>query len=609
MEKKKPYASVGSNAIWVMGKQLKYSPWVFAIHALSIPVGVGMSYAAIYLPSLVVKEVAGGNSLSEIALHVGILMLLMLIGGAIESGSKLMLDGLQQNFRMSITLLICRKAMSIHYQQYEDKNTRDLFHRAQRATQQWGGIWPVCDMPRQTAELVKSILCYLLFGSVISVVSPWLLPILTIAPLINWLCVRAYHKYEYNNREKCADEETKLWYVQQQTADFATGKDIRIYGMAEWFGSLFRGLHHDISKWETTLAHKRFLSQLADLVVILVRDGVAYWILITMTLQGQITVDKFVLYFAAISSFATWVGNILNGWNQLHANSLKLCDLREFAELEEGNGSGEIDVKSHLSKAPEIVFDHVSFRYEGAEKEALHDISFTMKPGEKVALVGLNGAGKTTLVKLLCGLYRPTSGEIRVNGVPIDKFRLTDYYQLFSVVFQDIRTGFFSLAQTVSGTAGENVNEKKVELCMRMAGLSEKLDSLPDGIYTRLDKQLHENGTELSGGEAQKLMLARALYKDAPMLVLDEPTAALDPIAENRIYQEYHEMSAKKTALFISHRLASTRFCDRILYLENGEIVEKGTHEQLVKLGGKYSELFEIQSCWYREEYEKGEGV
>ena len=193
MEKKKPYASVGSNAFWIMGKQLKYSPWVFAIHVLSIPVGVGMSYAAIYLPSLVVKEVSGENPLGEIALHIGILMFLMLVGGAIESGSKLLLNGLQQTFRTAIITRLCRKAMCIHYQTYEDKKTRDLFRRALRATQQWGGRWPLCDMPRQLAELVKSVLCYLLFGSVISIVSPWLLPVLTLAPLVNWACVRAYH--------------------------------------------------------------------------------------------------------------------------------------------------------------------------------------------------------------------------------------------------------------------------------------------------------------------------------------------------------------------------------------------------------------------------------
>ena len=409
--------------------------------------------------------------------------------------------------------------------------------------------------------------------------------------------------------EPITDKDTKLWYVQQQTADFTAGKDIRIFGMAEWFTSLFKELDRDISRWETSLAYKKFLSKLGDLVVILLRDGVAYWILITMTLQGKITVDKFVLYFAAISSFATWVGNILNGCNELHAFSLKICDLREFLEMKEDKGNDAVEIKPHLSCSPEIVFDHVSFRYEGADKDALHDISFTIKPGEKTALVGLNGAGKTTLVKLLCGLYRPTSGEVRLNGIPVDKFNLEDYYRLFSVVFQDIRTGFFSLAQIVSGMVGDTVDEKLAEQCMRMAGLSEKLDSLPEGIHTKLDKQLHENGTELSGGEAQKLMLARALHKDAPMLVLDEPTAALDPIAESRIYQEYQIMTAEKTSLFISHRLASTRFCDSILYLENGEIVERGTHEQLVKQGGKYSELFEIQSCWYREDYEKGEEV
>ena len=328
-----------------------------------------------------------------------------------------------------------------------------------------------------------------------------------------------------------------------------------------------------------------------------------------MTLRGEIAVDKFVLYFAAISSFATWVGKILNVWNKLHASSLHLCDLREFLELPDYQGKGEAEIEKHLKGAPEIVFDHVSFRYEGAEQDALHDISFTMKPGEKIALVGLNGAGKTTLVKLLCGLYLPTSGEIRMNGVSIDKFTLRDYYKMFSPVFQDIRTGFFSLAQTVAGTADEMVDEMRVERCMKMSGLTDKLDSLPKGIHTKLDKQLNQDGTELSGGEAQKLMLARALYKDAPVLVLDEPTAAMDPIAESNVYREYQKMAEQKSALFISHRLASTRFCDRIFFLEKGCIVETGSYDQLMKRGGKYSQLYEMQSCWYRKDYEKGDSL
>lgn len=260
-----------------------------------------------------------------------------------------------------------------------------------------------------------------------------------------------------------------------------------------------------------------------------------------------------------------------------------------------------------MNRAPEIVFEHVSFRYDGATEDAIHDLSFTLHAGEKLALVGLNGAGKTTLVKLMCGLYRPTQGTIYYNGVPASAFKRREYYRLFSPVFQSVRTMLFSIAEHVSGRALEQTDLQRVEACLRQAGLWDKVASLPKGVLTPLDKQVDEAGTELSGGEAQKLMLARALYKDAPTLVLDEPTAALDPIAESRIYAEYNAMAQGKSSLFISHRLASTAFCDRVLYLENGCIAEEGTHAELLRRGGKYKELFDIQSCWYKEG-EDGEG-
>ena len=395
--------------------------------------------------------------------------------------------------------------------------------------------------------------------------------------------------------------------MNDRAADFAAAKDIRIYGMADWLKQLSKALFDKDVAWQKKLSGRQLLTRLADLGVILLRDGLAYGVLIAMFLRGEITVDQFVLYFAAISGFATYIGNIMTAWNEMHAASLVVSDYREFLDLPDGDGTGEAHAREHIFPAPEIVFDHVSFRYDGAEKDTLHDISLTFHSGERIALVGMNGAGKTTLVKLLCGLYTPTSGEIRIDGVPVSGFCREEYYRLFSPVFQNVQTAFFSLAETVAGSTGENVDRARAESCMRRAGLGKKLDSLPRGIDTRLDKQVNKEGIELSGGEAQKLMMARAFYKNAPVLVLDEPTAALDPIAENEIYLQYRDMTEGKTSLFISHRLASTQFCDRVLFLQEGRITEEGTHRQLLEKGGEYARLYEIQSCWYRKEYKGGE--
>ena len=608
MKKKKPTHSVFSNFAWSLKMLLKYSKAAFFITALFIPINIGLRYLEIYLPSLVVSEITNGQTLTHSLLSIGIVMLLIMLGNIIVQALGHIRNSTLGIYRYKMTALVTRKQLSMFYQTYEQKKVRDLANRASNATQMWDGVQPLTDIVYNGFGMLENLLGYILFGSVISFASPWLVPILTVAPIVNILSVKAYNKWEYAHRSKMTDLNQKLGHVEELPDDFAAAKDIRIYSMASWLRECYRDLSDQRSKWDRNVVKKSFLSRIADLVVILIRDGGAYALLIHMFYSGKIGIDEFVLYFAAISSFASWVGDIISCWNKANTVSLKLCDFRDFVDYPEYDGSGIAKATDHMNTVPEIEFKNVSFRYDGAEQDTIHDLSLKIKSGEKLALVGLNGAGKTTLVKLLCGLYRPTSGEIFFNGIPLSDFKREDYYKLISPVFQEIRTAFFSLAETVSGKSTAETDLEKAETCMRQAGLGAKIDALPDGIHTKLNKKVHENGTELSGGEAQKLMLARALYKDAPLLILDEPTAALDPIAESKIYTEFNVMAKSKTSLFISHRLASTSFCDRIILLENGNITEEGTHQELMGANGTYKGLFDIQSCWYKEDMEGGDG-
>ena len=548
MKKKKPTHSVFSNFAWSLKMLLKYSKAAFFITALFIPINIGLRYLEIYLPSLVVSEVTNGQTLNHSLLSIGIVMLLIMLGYIIIQALGHIRNSTLGIYRYKMTDLVTRKQLSMFYQTYEQKKVRDLANRASNATQMWDGVQPLTDIVYNGFGMLENLLGYILFGSVISFASPWLVPILTVAPIVNILSVKAYNKWEYAHRSKMTHLNQKLGHVEELPDDFAAAKDIRIYSMASWLRECYRDLSDQRSKWDRNVVKKSFLSRIADLVVILIRDGGAYALLIHMFYSGKIGIDEFVLYFAAISSFASWVGGIISCWNKANTVSLKLCDFRDFVDYPEYDGSGIAKAADHMNTVPEIEFKNVSFRYDGAEQDTIHDLSLKIKSGEKLALVGLNGAGKTTLVKLLCGLYRPTSGEIFFNSIPLSDFKREDYYKLISPVFQEIRTTFFSLAETVSGKSTSETDLEKAETCMRQAGLGAKIDALPDGIHTKLNKKVHENGTELSGGEAQKLIL------------------------------------------------------------ENGNITEEGTHQELMGANGTYKGLFDIQSCWYKEDMEGGDG-
>jgi ABC-type multidrug transport system fused ATPase/permease subunit len=375
--------------------------------------------------------------------------------------------------------------------------------------------------------------------------------------------------------------------------------------MSEWLhkmGRIFTGEYQNIVKG---VEYRHFGGAMLNFLIVFFRDGGAYIYLIYKAVAGEVNAGEFVLYFSAIGQFAGLVQGVADRWLDVRTGSLQICDFREYLEYPNRTNRGKGIDLPESSAGLSIELKNVTYKYPKAETPTIKNVNLTIEAGEKIALVGLNGAGKTTLVKLICGMYQPTEGEIFVDGHRVNEYNIHDYHSLFSAVFQRFRFLPTSILQNITIVPKEDTDMKKLEKCVELAGLTEKINTLDNGLDTPLIKEINPGGTEFSGGEQQKLMLARAIYKDAPILILDEPTAALDPIAESEMYMKYNGIAKNKTSVFISHRLASTRFCDRIVLISDGEITEIGTHDVLVKQGGGYAELFEIQSYYYRENKEE----
>ena len=450
-------------------------------------------------------------------------------------------------------------------------------------------------------ELFQAILGFGLYLLLLSNIEPVLLLLVIATTIIGYFVSRKMNEWGYTHREESAKYQKTLNYITNEIMANEIPKDIRIFGMQPWLSDIYNSALSLYENFCKRREKKYLLANLLDVTLTFLRNGFAYFYLIEMALKQQLSASSFLLYFTAVTGITNWVTTILEQAIKLHRQSLNTNEYRELLEYPEPflfeNGK---PLEKDLSKDYTITLENISYRYPDAKKDTLSHINLTIHPGEKVAIVGLNGAGKTTLVKLVCGFLDPTEGRVLLNGEDIRQYNRRDYYNLFSAVFQDFSRLQTSIAANVAQNEGI-IDYEKVKKCIEKAGLTEKIQELPQGLETPLGRIFHDDGIELSGGETQRLMLARALYKDAPMLVLDEPTAALDPIAENDMYLKYNEMTKGRTSLYISHRLASTQFCDRILFLADGKIAEEGTHETLRKASGGYAQLFEVQSKYYKE--------
>lgn len=405
-----------------------------------------------------------------------------------------------------------------------------------------------------------------------------------------------------------ADQRGWMYYA-RLFENFDYGKEIRLNAMGDWLLKRERAFFTRVNDNLKQQNDGYIRSGLIGSGCTFLQQCAAYTWLILRTMQGGISVGSFTMYVSAVTSFASALRTVLDNLTEIRVYDRFYDRLDEYLSVparlrgDVGDRNSDISARNEKRILPEgehvIEFRNVGFRYSGSDTWALRDVNLTLKPETKLAVVGENGAGKTTFVKLLTRLYDPTEGVIMMDGIPIQEYDYDSYMSAFSAVFQDYRLFSFSLEENV--TLASPADERRVENILRRVGLGEKLDDLPKGIHTAVYKNFDENGFEPSGGEGQRIALARALYKDAPIVVLDEPTAALDPRAEFELYQHFNELTKGKTAVYISHRLSSTRFCDEIMVFADGRIVERGTHEELMKREGVYAELFKMQAQFYRE--------
>lgn len=380
-----------------------------------------------------------------------------------------------------------------------------------------------------------------------------------------------------------------------------TGKDLRIFGQQELIEEGVLGQQQEALEKLKEIRKQGMTQSGIEATLTTVNCGLIYLYAAFKAYLGLITVGSVVKYASGIIQCINGIKNILfcaTGWRQAVDYGREYLEYLEF-ENSTKDGSGHVSENEDQSILLEC--EHVSFRYPGTKEDAIHDLNLKMvlKPGDHIAIVGRNGSGKTTFIKLLCRLYNVTEGVIRVNGKDIRDYVYEEYVDIFSVVFQDYRMFSLELGENIA--ASEKVEEERVLDAMRKAGLGHRLENLPNGLDTYVGKEFEESGVNFSGGERQKLAIARAIYKDAPFVIMDEPTAALDPISECDVYESFDQLVGHKAAVYISHRLASCRFCDKILVFSEGGVVQNGSHEALVEQKGLYREMWNAQAQWYAE--------
>lgn len=594
----KRYTSIWQNIVYAYRLLFKSSP----IAILAVPAMVALSVLLPViqnvLPALIVAMIEQGS--------IRRFLLALAGAGVLFAGAKWLQNSLQQKnlvyaqkCRMEAITRFYRKYATTSYQNVEPHGKQVDFQNAFSALN--GDNWGIGQFFRKTPLFVYNLIGLVLYAGFLTAIDVKILLILIAMTVSCLVFERVSYRYQQRSRSEEGACKQDTFLLRNYCCGIENAKDIRLYGIENWFPKRMKQVYDRRIRINANIWGRMKLMDISNAVFLVARDIVAYGLLIRQVLAGQLSVAEFTFFIGIISGFTAWLTEMVTNFSYLRKAAIQQGYLRAYMEMDDCLMQGSGEELAPLSCPPSIEFRDVTFTYPETDRPVLEHLNLTIRPGQKIALVGANGAGKTTLVKLLTGLYRPDSGEILLGGRSIESYSQEEYFDLIGTVFQEPFLMAFSIEENIACCDEQQADHQRVCRCLQRAGLWERIERLPKGVKTPYSKELYEDGESFSGGEAQRLMLARALYKDAPVMVLDEPTAALDPLAEAQMYAQYNDLTADKTSIFISHRLSSTQFCDRVLYLEGGKIVEDGTHQQLMALGGSYAKMFAYQAYYYQK--------